>query len=140
MCEKKNLSQTSTRPQEVADYLKKLQHPLKKEIEEVRSIVLNSNPYITEHIKWNSPSFCFENQDYFTLNLHGKGFFQLIFHCGAKVKDTLDREHLFEDSTGLLNWITSDRASVKFMDMVQINRDSDKLKKIINKWIEANRI
>lgn len=72
-------------PQQVVEFFNNLEHPLKKEIEEVRKIILSTNESITEHIKWNAPSFCFNNEDRVTFNLQGKGFFRLVFHCGAKV-------------------------------------------------------
>ena len=52
----------------VIDFLDKLEHPLKPEIETIRQIILGVSPTIREGIKWNSPSF--RTTDYFaTLNL-----------------------------------------------------------------------
>ncbi|MBA9086161.1 uncharacterized protein YdhG (YjbR/CyaY superfamily) [Fontibacillus solani] len=70
--------------QQVVDYLNHLDHPLKKEIEEARRIILGVNEQISEHIKWNAPSFCFNGDDRVTFNLQGKGFFRIVFHCGDK--------------------------------------------------------
>jgi flagellar motor switch protein FliG len=64
---------------QVVEYMNNLEHPLKKEIEEVRKIILSANKQITEHIKWNAPSFCFNNEDRVAFNLHGKGYFRLGF-------------------------------------------------------------
>ena len=70
----------------VFDYLDKLEHPLKAEIETVRQIILGVSPEIREGIKWNSPSF--RTTDYFaTLNLR-QGRVWLILGTGAKVKPT----------------------------------------------------
>jgi hypothetical protein len=49
-----------------------------------------------------------------TFNLHGKGFFRLVFYRGAKVKDDIGKGPLFDDTTGLLEWVTADRVLVKF--------------------------
>lgn len=67
----------------------------------------------------------------------GKGYFLLIFHCGAKVKDDLAKEPLFDDTTGLLDWVTGDRATVKFTDMNDVNAKKEKLIEVITKWIEV---
>lgn len=48
-----------TGPEQVALFLKELEHPLKDEIEEVRKIILSAADDITEQIKWNAPSFCY---------------------------------------------------------------------------------
>lgn len=66
--------------EQVIEFLNNVEHPLKKEMEEVRKIILSTNEHITEHIKWNAPSFSFNNEDRVTFNLQGKGFFRLVFH------------------------------------------------------------
>ncbi len=124
-------------PQQVVEFLNNLEHPLKKEIEEVRKIILSTNESITEHLKWNAPSFCFDNEDRVTFNLQGKGFFRLVFHCGAKVKDQAGDGTLFEDTTGLLDWVTTDRAMIKITDMSDVESKKEKLAAVIAKWIEV---
>ena len=125
--------------QQVAEFLKNLEHPLKKEIEAVRQIILNANKELTEHIKWNAPSYCFNNDDRITFNLRGKGFFQLIFHCGAKVKQRAEKEPMMIDETGLLEWITNDRAFVKFQDMTDVTSRAESLGQLVNQWIIVTR-
>ncbi|MEH7355188.1 DUF1801 domain-containing protein [Neobacillus drentensis] len=123
--------------EQVVEYMNNLEHPFKKEIEEVRNIILNTNNKITEQIKWNAPSFCFNNHDIVTFNLQGKGFFRLVFHCGAKVKDNKGKGPLFNDTTGLLDWVSDDRAIVKFSDMDDVKAKEKNLKEVITKWIEV---
>jgi hypothetical protein len=122
--------------QEVADFLKILQHPFKAEIEAVRKIVLGANKDLTEHIKWNAPSFAINGEDRITFNLQGKGFFRLIFHCGAKARDRKSDTRLIEDTTGLLEWASPDRAIAKFGDMEDVRRKKDALVSTINKWLD----
>ena len=47
----------------VDDFMRALKHPLKKEIEAVRRIILSVSPDIQKGIKWNAPSF--RTTDYF---------------------------------------------------------------------------
>jgi hypothetical protein len=100
--------------EQVEEFLRKLEHPLKKEIDEVRNIILSVDNQITEHIKWNASSYCIEGDDRITFNLHGKGFFRLIFHCGVKAKGGDIKKTLFADTSDILEWVTGDRALVKF--------------------------
>ncbi|QED47629.1 DUF1801 domain-containing protein [Cytobacillus dafuensis] len=123
--------------QKVVEFMGNLNHPLKKEIEVVRKIILSANIQLTEHIKWNAPSFCINNEDRITLNLQGKGYFRLIFHCGAKVKDSKKEGHLFDDTTGLLDWVTCDRAIVKITEMSDLIAKKDRLVEVITKWIDV---
>jgi hypothetical protein len=44
---------------------------------------------------------------------------------------------LFDDTTGLLNWVAGDRAIVKFTDMNDVKAKKEKLAEVITKWIEV---
>lgn len=123
--------------EQVVEFMKNLDHPLKEEIEEIRSIILSTDGKITEHIKWNAPSFCYEGEDRITFNLHGKGFIRLIFHCGAKVKVRKTKEPLILDSSGMLEWKAADRAIMKFTDKNDVIAKEEKLREIVIEWIKA---
>jgi hypothetical protein len=123
--------------EQVVEFMDNLEHPLKKEIEEVRTIILNADKRLTEHIKWNAPSFCLQDEDRVTFNLQGKGFFRLVFHCGAKVKEQAGGGPLFEDTAGLLEWVSGDRAIIKFTDMNDVQAKKEKLAATITEWMDA---
>ncbi|TVX96315.1 DUF1801 domain-containing protein [Cohnella terricola] len=123
--------------EQVAEFMNKLEHPFKKEIEEVRTIILSANNQLTEYIKWNAPSFCLDNEDRITFNLRGNGYFQLIFHCGSKVRKYESNEPLFHDDTGLLEWLANDRATVKFRDINDVIEKQEKLIRLVNRWLEV---
>jgi hypothetical protein len=44
---------------------------------------------------------------------------------------------LFDDTTGLLDWIAVDRAIVKFTDMDDVQAKKEKLAEVITKWIQV---
>jgi hypothetical protein len=124
-------------PQQVTVFLSGLTHPLKPQIEAVRKMILSANVLLTEHIKWNAPSFQYQGEDRITFNLHGKNEFRLIFHCGATPKNLPHHGRLVEDTTGLLGWITDDRAIVTFTHADDIQNKEAPLKKVVNQWIAA---
>lgn len=121
--------------EQVVEYLHHLEHPLKAEIEEVRSFILSVDDQITEQIKWNAPSFCVQGEDRITLNLQGKGFFRIIFHCGAKVQ-THDIKGVLPEDT-LLEWASNDRAIVKILNLYDLEEKKEQLREVIVRWIEA---
>ncbi|WP_409271725.1 DUF1801 domain-containing protein [Neobacillus sp. SCS-31] len=133
----KRVKKKLTGPEQVAEFMAKLDHPLKEEIEEVRKIILSCDSRITEHIKWNAPSFLIENDDRITFNLKGKGFFRLIFHCGAKKSPEPIKEPLFVDNTGILEWQTNDRALVNFFNKNDVKDKEEKLRTLIKEWIRT---
>lgn len=123
--------------QQVEEFLQNLEHPLKREIEEVRSIVLGIDRELSEHVKWNAPSFCFHNDDRITFNLYGKSFFRLVLHRGAKVKDSINLEPYFEDVKGLMDWVTNDRATIKFTDIKDVEAKRELLIEVVRRWVDV---
>ena len=134
MAEKKKSQQPVNNTEEVDAFMAQLDHPLKAEVQAVRDIIKGANPAITEHIKWNAPSFCYNGDDKVTMNLHSKDSIQLIFHRGAKVKDSKDFS--FEDRTGLLEWLAADRATVKLHNMEDVTAKKAALAKVVNQWMD----
>ena len=122
-------------PEQVADFISSLEHPLMEEIEMVRHIILSTNDKITEQIKWNAPSFCYEGEDRITFNLHGKDYFRLIFHCGSKVKDRRTNEPLIADPNGILEWKAADRAIMTFTNKENMKANEEKLREVITRWL-----
>ena len=44
-------------------------------------------PKLTEIIKWNAPTFCYDGNDRLTIMLHKKDRVGLILHTGTKPKE-----------------------------------------------------
>ncbi|RYZ35201.1 MAG: DUF1801 domain-containing protein [Myxococcaceae bacterium] len=112
-----------------------LEHPLKAEIEAVRTAILASDKTLTERIKWKAPSFCHASDDRVTFRLAPKGIFQVILHRGAKVKDATG--FAFEDDSGLVAWAAVDRGVVTFKDAKDVKAKKAALVKLVGRWIQA---
>jgi uncharacterized protein YdhG (YjbR/CyaY superfamily) len=118
---------------EVDDYMHKLTHPMKKELEAVRQLILGVSPKIAEGIKWKSPSF--RTTEYFaTVNVHGKDSLRLILHTGAKVKAGAGPK--VDDPTGLLKWLGKDRAMVALSGAKDMKAKRKPLRAILHQWIK----
>lgn len=111
--------------------MKELEHPFKEEVERLRSTILESNDRISEHIKWNAPSFRYAGEDRVTFRLYPEDRVQLVFHRGAKVKRD-GKDFVFDDGTGLLKWVARDRAVVTLRD-AEARRPA--LVDLVNHWI-----
>lgn len=128
--------QKATDSNEVSNFLATLEHPLKAEIERIRQVILKANKGVTEIIKWNAPSFCFENEDRITMRIHPPKQIELIFHRGAKVKEQ-PKEKLITEDAGMLSWKANDRAVATFTNMADIKAKEADLITIINSWLKA---
>ena len=80
-----------SRTDKVDEFLRELSHPLKAEVEAVRSIIKGVNKDINEEIKWKAPSFNYKGNYLVTFNLRDVKRIHLVFHNPliAKVKSTL---------------------------------------------------
>ncbi|WP_337100042.1 DUF1801 domain-containing protein [Paenibacillus sp. YIM B09110] len=123
--------------EKVAEFMNALEHPMKDVIEEVRALILGVDDQITEQIKWNAPSFCFNNDDRITFNLQGKGFIRLVLHTRAKVQQRIDIKSQLEDTSRLLEWATADRAIIKLTSMNDVESQRAELVETVAKWLEA---
>ncbi|MDN3239969.1 DUF1801 domain-containing protein [Glycomyces tritici] len=108
-------------------------HPHKDAVEHLRAVILAVDPGITEHVKWNAPSFVHGGVDRVTFNLKAKDV-QLVFHRGAAVrKDAFE----FADDTGLMRWRSNDRAVVAFKDLADARANEQALSGLVKRWIAA---
>lgn len=123
-------------PEQVADFFANLDHPLKPAMERIRETILAADDTITEQIKWKGPSFCYNGDDRVTFNVRDDAIL-LIFHRGAKVKDSVGGGHLIEDPSALLHWITDDRATIKFTSEGEVDEKASDLTKVVRLWIAA---
>ena len=117
-------------------YLDDLEHPLKQEILELREIILEANKNLTEHIKWNAPSYCINGEDRITFNLRAKDKVRLVFHCGVKIKARKLKGKISSDTQQWLEWAAEDRALLSFSDMIEIMQKKKNIQQIIKEWIK----
>lgn len=112
-----------------------LDHPLKAVVEEIRPALLAADPRITEQVKWNAPSFCYDGDDRVTFNIRQGGPLLLIFHRGAKVQDAAG--FAFADETGLMDWKAADRAVVTISSLADWAANRAAILVLIPRWMEA---
>ena len=77
--------------EQVDEFMEKLDHPFKAEVQMVREIIKKINKDITEEIKWKAPSFRYKGEYLVTFNLWEKEHIHLVFHNPmiSKVKSKL---------------------------------------------------
>jgi uncharacterized protein YdhG (YjbR/CyaY superfamily) len=86
---KSNTKMDST--EQVNEFMEKLDHPFKAEVQMIREIIKNVNSDITEQIKWKAPSFSYKGEYLVTFNLWERQKIHLVFHNPviSKVKSKL---------------------------------------------------
>ncbi len=121
--------------QAVDEFMARLEHPFKPDIERIRMIMRSVDPSVSEGIKWNAPSF--RTTEYFaTLNLRAKAGVGIILHLGAKVRDLPVGGIAIADPEKLLTWLAKDRASVSFNGPDDLDARKAALQALLREWIE----
>jgi len=118
---------------EVDRYMARLKHPLKAEIEAIRSIILGADPRIREAVKWNAPSYYIDDH-FATFNLRSAESVQVVLHRGAKAKDNTFAPRI-DDPSGLLTWAAQDRCVAAFPNLKAVRSHRRAFTGILQQWI-----
>lgn len=108
----------------VNEFMNQLDHPLKAEMEAVRTILLNANPKIAERVKWNAPSYYYK-EDIATFNPRAKQHIHVVFHYAPVVDIESD----------LLKGDYKDRRMVYLRTMSEVENNKAALENIMNELI-----
>ncbi len=105
-------------------YMSKLDHPLKAEIEAVKTIIKNANNKIAERIKWNAPSYYYK-EDLVTFHLRVTKHVHLVFHHPSIVNI----------QSGLLEGDYKDRRMMYLRNMQEVEANKKELENIMNELV-----
>lgn len=118
-----------SRTDKVDEFLENLSHPLKAEVETVRSIIKGVDASVAEEVKWKAPSFNYKGEYLVTFNLRDTERIHLVFH-NPKIPEV---------KSTLLEGDYKDRRMMYFADMDDIKAKKADLEKIVKQLIELNR-
>lgn len=109
----------------VEEYMKKLKHPFKEEIESLRIIIRGANSKISERIKWNAPSYYYK-EDLVTFNPRATKHVHLVFHHAEVVNIV----------SPLLEGDYKDRRMVYLKNMNEVNANKPEIVRIMNQLVD----
>jgi len=127
-----------THREQIQQFYNNTDHPLKDVMLRLHDIIMETDPEIGEHIKWNSPAFYYAGEmapfdpkeykrDIVVYNVHKKDEILLIFPTGAKV----------DDKSGILEGkFTDGRKTVRITSMEDLLAKENDLKSVIRQWLD----
>jgi len=118
-----------SRTDNVDEFLENLSHPLKAEIEAVRSIIKGVNKDINEEIKWKAPSFNYKGEYLVTFNLRDENRIHLVFH-NPQISNVMSK---------LLEGNYRDRRMAYFADMKDVKAKKPMLEKALKELIKLQK-
>ena len=111
------------------------EHPLRTEIDALRTIILAADTFIVEGVKWNTASF--RTTEWFA-TLNGPKQVReatIILHAGAKAKG-MDLKGRIADPTGMIKWLGAERGMITFSSLTDIKAKQTDLHLLIRAWIK----
>jgi uncharacterized protein YdhG (YjbR/CyaY superfamily) len=109
-------------------FMEQLDHPLKAEVEELRTIIKRTNGDILEEIKWKAPSYRYHGHYLLTFNLRETERIHLVFHNPMipKIKSKI------------LEGDYMDRRMTYFSDMKEIKAKKAGFQKVLKELVRLN--
>ena len=114
--------------EQVEQYMGRLEHPMKVEIERLRAIIRATSDQLSERIKWNAPSYYYR-EDIVTFGppARKQDEVMLVFHHPSVV----------EISSPILEGNYKDRRLVIFKNMLEVETNQAELAHILHEIIAA---
>jgi hypothetical protein len=120
----------------VEEFLDSLNAEKRQIVDLLRDLILEFEPQLEEHIKWNAPSYVLDGEDRITFNLMNKqGVVKLVLHMGAIRKENKKGSPIMRDDSGLIEWNSDIRGMITFNTIEGVSSNEASLRKIVKDWL-----
>ncbi len=120
----------------IAEFMNDLSDSKHKQVVMLRKSILAAGP-VTERIKWNAPSYVYNNEDRVTFNLHGDDV-KVLIHMGATRPEDSNAQPVMADPTGLVQWNSDIRGTISFNGIDDILAKRSDFESVLRRWLAIN--
>lgn len=122
---------------DIPAFLEGLDEDRRRQVEQFRTTVAQAHPCLTEHLKWNAPSYMLDGEDRVTFNVHNKeGLVKLVLHMGATRPEDKKAPPVMRDDAGIAPWQSDIRAVITFADLDDVAAKREPLLDFVRRWLE----
>ncbi len=122
----------------VDEFVDGLDEDRRHQVQTLRGYILESEPSLTEHIKWNAPSYVLDDEDRITFNTMNKEqLVKLVFHMGATRKEDKKGQPILNDSR-MVEWASDIRGYMTFKSLGEITSSEKVIKQTVRDWLALN--
>lgn len=120
----------------VEELVSALDDHTREQVQLLRDLIGSLDADLTEHIKWNAPSYVCDGEDRIAMNLRNKqGLVKLVLHMGAtRPEDRKGAPVLLEDE-GIVEWASDIRGFVTFADVADVRAKEPVLRRVLMSWL-----
>lgn len=123
----------------VNEFLNDLDEGKKSQVLQLREYILAAQPTLIEHIKWNAPSYVYDEVDRITFNLLNKeGVVKLVFHMGALRKEDKNGSPVLQDKFAVIEWVSDIRGYITFKNLEDVLVKEEAVKQLTAEWLAIN--
>lgn len=117
---------------QIDDILNDLAPEKRQKVELLRQIILESTD-VTEHVKWNAPSYIYNDEDRITFNLYGE--VKILIHMGATRKEDKKATPIMDDPDHIISWNSDIRGTITFSNLEDIEVKREAFVSVIQRWL-----
>ena len=122
----------------VDEFLDSLDEDKKAQVLKLREWILSCSSGLTEHIKWNAPSYVYEGEDRITFSLLNKqNVVKLVLRMGATRKEDKKGKPVLNDKFSLIEWASNIRGYITFTDLDDVVSREKAVKQLIIEWLNT---
>ena len=120
----------------VAELVGALDADIRAQVQLLRDIIRSLDPDLTEHVKWNAPSYVLDGEDRITMNLRNRqGLVKLVLHMGATRPEDKKAAPVLPDDAGMVEWASDIRGLITFADAAEIREREPDLLRVLSGWL-----
>jgi hypothetical protein len=120
----------------VADLVSALDDATREQVQLLRDIIGSLDAELTEHVKWNAPSYVLDGEDRITMNLRNKeGVVKLVLHMGATRPEDKKGAPVLAADEGLVDWASDIRGLIAVADVDDIRAKEPALRRVLTGWL-----
>lgn len=118
------------------DIVSALDDATRQQVQLLRDIIGSLDADLTEHVKWNAPSYVLDGEDRITMNLRNKeGLVKLVLHMGATRPENKKGTPVLADDEGLVAWASNIRGLIAVADADDIRAKEPALRRVLTSWL-----
>ena len=122
----------------VDEFLNGLDEDRRSQVLKLREYILDVEPSLTEHIKWNAPSYVKNDEDRITFNTMNKeSIVKLVFHMGATKAEDKNGQPILKGAY-LIEWASDIRGYMTFTTLDEIIANKNEIKRTVQEWLALN--
>ena len=119
----------------VNEFLNELNEARRSQVLKLREYIFDVEPSLTEHIKWNAPSYVKKDEDRMTFNtMNREGVVKLVFHMGATKTEDKKGQPILKGAH-LIEWASDIRGYMTFTTVDEIIANEKEIKRTIQEWL-----